>query len=72
MNTTFKEQVNSYLTFKIEEEYGAHFKEVPDTFELQKNTRTPKLPDYMKGLISPKDMVLPVIGTGIKFNMPPT
>ncbi len=73
MNTATNSKVKSYLTFKIgEEEYGAHVDEVLNILELQEITKVPKSPDYMKGVINLRGMVLPVIDTRMKFNMPPT
>ena len=66
-------KTNSYLTFKIgEEEFGAHVSKVLNILELQKITEIPKAPDYMKGVINLRGMVLPVIDTRIKFDMEPT
>lgn len=73
MNTATNSKVNSYLTFKIgEEEYGAHVDEVLNILELQEITKVPKSPDYMKGVINLRGMVLPVIDTRMRFNMSPT
>ncbi len=64
---------NSYLTFKIgKEEFGAHVSKVLNILELQKITKVPKAPAYMKGVINLRGMVLPVIDTRIKFDMEPT
>lgn len=57
-------RVKSYLTFKIrDEEYRVHVSKVLNAFGLQKITKVPKSPDYMKGVISLRDLVLPVIKT---------
>ena len=68
-----KTKVNSYLTFRIgEEEFGANVSKVLNILELQKITEVPKSPDYMKGVINLRGMVLPVIDTRIKLSMSPT
>lgn len=73
MEIETKSKVNSYLTFKIgDEEFGAHVSKVLNILELQKITKIPKAPDYMKGVINLRGMVLPVIDTRIKFGMQPT
>ena len=73
MENDSKTKVNSYLTFKIgDEEYGAHVNNVLNILELQKITKVPKAPEYMKGVINLRGMVLPVIDTRIKFEMSPT
>lgn len=64
---------DSYLTFMIgNEEYGANVDDVLNILELQEITKVPKAPGYMKGVINLRGMVLPVIDTRMKFNMPPT
>jgi len=66
-------QTNSYLTFKLgEEEFGAHVSQVLNILEMTKITEVPKTPEYMKGVINLRGMVLPVIDTRTKFRMPET
>ncbi len=73
MNAKTISNIKSYLTFKIgEEEYGAHVSKVLNILELQKITKVPKAPDYMKGVINLRGMVLPVIDTRVKLHMSPT
>ena len=72
MEIDSKIEINSYLTFKIgKEEFGAHVSKVLNILELQKITKVPKSPDYMKGVINLRGMVLPVIDTRVKFDMTP-
>jgi len=64
---------NSYLTFKLgEEEFGAHVSQVLNILEMTRITGVPQTPDYMKGVINLRGMVLPVIDTRIKFGLPET
>jgi purine-binding chemotaxis protein CheW len=73
MEINVKSKVNSYLTFKIgDEEFGAHVSKVLNILELQKITKIPKAPDYIKGVIYLRGTVLPVIDTRIKFGMQAT
>ncbi len=73
MNIQSTSKIESYLTFKIgNEEYGAHVSKVLNILELQKITKVPKAPEYMKGVIDLRGMVLPVIDTRIKLGMSPT
>ena len=73
MEIETKTEVNSYLTFKIgDEEFAANVNDVVNILELQKITRIPNAPDYLKGIINLRGKVLPVIDTRIKFNMPAT
>jgi purine-binding chemotaxis protein CheW len=63
----------SYLTFKLGgEEFGAHVSQVLNILEMTKITDVPQSPDYMKGVINLRGMVLPVIDTRIKFGLPET
>jgi purine-binding chemotaxis protein CheW len=73
MEIETRSKINSYLTFKIgDEEFGAHVSKVLNILELQKITKIPKAPDYMKGVINLRGTVLPVIDTRIKFGMQAT
>jgi purine-binding chemotaxis protein CheW len=66
-------KANSYLTFKLgEEQFGVHVGQVLNILEMTKITDVPKSPDYMKGVINLRGMVLPVIDTRVKFGLPET
>jgi len=66
-----KQATNSYLTFKLgDEEFGAHVSQVLNILEMTRITEVPKTPEYMKGVINLRGMVLPVIDTRTKFGMP--
>ena len=66
-------EFNSYLTFKLgEEEFGLHVSQVLNILEMTRITGVPQTPDYMKGVINLRGMVLPVIDTRIKFGLPET
>lgn len=68
-----EESSNAYLTFKLgEEEFGAHVSQVLNILEMTKITGVPKTPDFMKGVINLRGMVLPVIDARIKFGLPET
>jgi purine-binding chemotaxis protein CheW len=73
MNEENLSKVNSYLSFKLgEEEFAAHVGKVLNILEMTRITEVPKAPDYMKGVINLRGIVLPVIDTRIKFGMTPT
>ena len=73
METEIKTKVNSYLIFKIgDEDFAACVDEVVNILELQKITKIPKSPAYMKGIINLRGKVLPIIDTRIKLDMTPT
>ena len=66
-------ETNSYLSFKLgEEEFGVHVSQVLNILEMTRITDVPQVPDYMKGVINLRGMVLPVIDIRIKFGMPET
>jgi purine-binding chemotaxis protein CheW len=73
MNEDKLTRINSYLSFKLgEEEFAAHVGKVLNILEMTRITEVPKAPDYMKGVINLRGIVLPVIDTRIKFGMSPT
>jgi len=66
-------KINSYLTFKLENEYfAANVAKVLNILEMTKITKVPKAPEYMKGVINLRGTVLPLIDTRIKFEMSET
>ena len=66
-------EINSYLTFKMgDEEFALHVNKVLNILEMTKITQVPKAPDYMKGVINLRGMVLPVVDTRIRFAMSET
>lgn len=73
MDKNVKDDINSFLIFKIgDEQYGANVKEVLNILELTPITKLPKAPEYLKGVIDLRGMVLPVIDTRVKLKMSPT
>lgn len=73
MDEETKTKANSYLTYKIgEEEFASHVNQVLNILELSDITKVPKAPNYMKGVINLRGMVLPVIDTRLKFGMSET
>jgi len=73
MSNEKDKKINSYLSFKLEdEEFAAHASKVLNILELSKITAVPQAPEYMKGVINLRGTVLPVIDTRMKFGMSPT
>lgn len=67
------ENSNSYLSFRIGEEYfAANVKYVHNIIEYTKITKVPEMPAYMLGIINLRGRVLPVVDTKMKFGLPPT
>src|SRR5450759_2687471 len=59
---------NSYLTFRLAEEYFAvNVSNVLHILEMTKITKVPHCPDYMMGIINLRGAVVPVIDTKKKF-----
>jgi len=73
MNMENKEHantINSYLSFRIGNEiFAANVANVLNILELQDITSIPQVPDYMKGVINLRGVVLPVIDSKVKFGL---
>jgi purine-binding chemotaxis protein CheW len=73
MSTDKKSIINSYLTFKLGDEFfAANVNKVLNILEMTKVTKVPKAPAYMKGVINLRGSVLPLVDTRIKFDMTET
>jgi purine-binding chemotaxis protein CheW len=73
MSNETKSSINSYLTFKLGEEFfAANVSKVLNILEMTKVTKVPKAPSYMKGVINLRGTVLPLVDTRIKFDMSET
>lgn len=71
MNFQITQDINSYLAFRLGEEiFATNVDKVLEVLEIQKITKVPQTPVYMRGVINLRGEVLPVIDTRIKFNMP--
>ena len=70
MEKDIKNVSNSYLSFKLENEFfAAHVSKVLNILEMTKITKVPRAPEYMLGVINLRGMVLPVVDTRMKFGM---
>ena len=66
------EVVESYLSFKLDEEFFAvDVKKVIEILEVPGITSIPLSPDYMAGVINLRGKVLPLIDTKVKFGLEP-
>ncbi len=64
------EKVNSYLTFRIGDEYyAASVKYVHNIIEHTSITKVPDMPESVLGVINLRGQVLPVIDTRVKFRL---
>jgi purine-binding chemotaxis protein CheW len=61
---------NQYLIFNLgSEAYGIDIKNVTEIVNIQKITEVPDLPSYIKGIISLRGKIIPVIDVRIRFGM---
>ena len=68
--TTNENRSGSYLSFKLGEEvFAVHVNEVLNILEMTKITSLPKAPNYLKGVINLRGLVLPIVDARIKFNI---
>ncbi|MCF0190609.1 MAG: chemotaxis protein CheW [Marinilabiliaceae bacterium] len=67
-----EETINAYLTFQVGEcVFGVNVANVVEILEYNEpKARQANLP-YLKGLIEHREVVIPLIDTGLKFGMPP-
>ena len=64
--------IHSYLSFKLGgESFATGVEKVREILQLDKITKVPHSPHYMKGVINLRGTVLPVIDTRVKFGMSP-
>lgn len=62
----------SFLTFGLKNElFAASVAFVNNIIEVPTITKVPNTPDYLKGVINLRGMVLPIVDTNIKFNGSP-
>jgi len=65
-----KSSTASYLTFKLGgEQFAVNASNVIEILEFSKISKVPRSPEFLIGVINLRGTVLPVIDTGIKFEM---
>lgn len=73
MNNNQISKTDSFLTFKIADElYAVSVSKVLSILELTKITKIPRTPEYIRGVINLRGLVLPVVDLRIKFGLPAT
>jgi purine-binding chemotaxis protein CheW len=66
-----KQEICSYLTFKLDDElFAINVEQVLEILEMKPITKIPKSPEFMKGVINLRGNILPVIDTRNKFGLP--
>ncbi|OQY03348.1 MAG: hypothetical protein B6I20_05150 [Bacteroidetes bacterium 4572_117] len=64
--------IKSYLTFKLGGEvYACHVSKLLYILEISSISEIPDSPPYVKGILSKKNMVLPIIDIKQKMGLPP-
>lgn len=63
-------EAGKYLTFKLDsEEYGLKIQKVKEIIGVMSITKVPKTPDYVRGVINLRGMVIPVVDLREKFGL---
>ncbi|PLX94561.1 MAG: chemotaxis protein CheW [Desulfuromonas sp.] len=64
------EQMNQYLTFKLDEEvFALEIAKVREVLDFTDVTKVPQTPNFMRGVINLRGSVVPVVDMRIKFSM---
>jgi purine-binding chemotaxis protein CheW len=64
-------QKDKYLTFLLaREDYGLEISYVTEIIGIQKITKVPDMPNFIKGVINLRGKVIPVMDMRTRFNLP--
>lgn len=64
------EQMNQYLTFKLDEEvFALEIGKVREVLDFTDVTKVPQTPIFMRGVINLRGSVVPVVDMRVKFSM---
>lgn len=59
-----------YLSFEINEEmYAVEILDVKEIIAMMKFTKVPKMPDFVKGVINLRGLVIPIVDMRLKFEL---
>jgi purine-binding chemotaxis protein CheW len=73
MDRTDIQQATQYLTFKLDDEvYALDISKVREVLDYTTETRVPRMPDFMRGVINLRGSVVPVADLKLKFGMKKT
>jgi purine-binding chemotaxis protein CheW len=62
--------MNSYLTFRVVDEvFAVHVSHVMEIREYEKPKSVPRKVDFIAGLLEFREEIIPLIDTGLKFNL---
>lgn len=63
-------QKGRFLTFRMgDEDYGIEIRQITEIVGMQRITKVPDSPEYMKGVINLRGQVLPVTDLRLRFGM---
>jgi len=66
-------ELAQYLTFKLEDEiFAIDVYQVREVLDMEKITKVPQSPEYMRGVINVRGSVVPVVDLRVKFGLPKT
>lgn len=71
-NNNVKEETETaqYIVLRLgEEQYGIDIRNIDNIVRMQKITRIPKMPPYLKGVINMRGEVIPVVSMRLKMGL---
>lgn len=69
-NKNIRAMKGTYLTFHLEDElYAIEISMVKEIIALMRTTKVPKMPNYIKGVMNLRGIIIPVIDLRLKFQM---
>lgn len=72
VNSEIKEEIETaqYIVLRLgEEQYGIDIRNIDNIVRMQKITRIPKMPPYLKGVINLRGEVIPVVSMRLKMGL---
>lgn len=71
MENTSLNQAERFLTFYLgNESYGISITSVSEIIALMKTTKVPKSPEYLRGVMNLRGIIIPVVDMRSRFGMP--
>ncbi len=60
-----------FITFMIgKETFGIEVRYITEIVKIQKSTEIPESPDYIKGIINLRGIIIPIMDVRLRFSMP--
>lgn len=71
MEVTAQNQTERFLTFYLGDEcYGVDIISVSEIIALMRTTKVPKSPNYLRGVMNLRGIIIPVVDMRTRFEMP--